>query len=131
MTNMKICATLLKIHHYFTNCYDNAADDSAAKATFDQYMKALDEAEKMLKTQEPRIMTVLDWEIEPSTSHVDKLPVWIEWSKSAKGECAESGFVDGWAVLNVDAFCDVLCFGGRCWTSRPTEEQRKAVKWDD
>lgn len=25
----------------------------------------------------------------------------------------------------------VRCNGWRCWTSKPTEEQRKAVKWDE
>lgn len=71
-------------------------------------------------------MTMHDWE----ANHVTKMPVWIEWSESAKGECADYKKVDGWAVLNVDEFVDVCCFGGRCWTSQPTEEQKKAVKWE-
>lgn len=85
------------------------------------------DALEMLKTQEPRVMTAHDWK----ASHVAKMPVWIEWSESAKGECADNEKVDGWGILNVDEFTDVLCFGGRCWTSRPTDEQKKAVKWNE
>jgi len=85
------------------------------------------DALSLLKAQELRVMTMHDWE----TSYVVKMPVWIEWSESARGECADCEKVDGWAVLNVDEFVDVISFGGRCWTSRPTDEQRKAVKWDD
>jgi hypothetical protein len=71
-------------------------------------------------------MTAQDWE----ASRAETMPVWVEWSESAKGECADNGKADGWAVLNEDGFLDVLCFGGRCWTSQPTEEQQKAVKWE-
>ena len=85
------------------------------------------DALELLKAQEPKVMTVQNWEVD----HIEKIPVWIEWSESAKGECADNGKVDGWAILSVDEFADVLCFGGRCWTARPTDEQRKMVKWDD
>lgn len=85
------------------------------------------DALSLLKAQQPRVMTLHDWE----ANHATKIPVWVEWSESARGECADYERADGWAVLNVDEFVDVLCFGGRCWTSRPTDEQRKAVKWDE
>jgi len=83
------------------------------------------DALSLLKAQEPRVMTLHDWE----ANHVAKMPVWVEWSESAKGECADYAKADGWAVLNVDGFVDVVCFGGRCWTSRPTDEQREATQW--
>ena len=88
--------------------------------------EALDMAMELLKAQEPRVLNVHDWE----ANHVEKMPVWVEWSESARGECADYERADGWAVLNVDEFVDVVCFGGRCWTSRPTDEQKKAVKWE-
>lgn len=85
------------------------------------------DALELLKAQEPRVMTAHDWE----TSQVARIPVWIEWKKSAKDECADCKKVNGqWTILNIDEFIDVVCFGGRCWTARPTEEQRKAVKWE-
>ena len=71
-------------------------------------------------------MTTQDWE----TSRAETMPVWVEWSKSAKGECADNGKADGWVVLNEDGFLDVLCFGGRCWTSQPTDEQRATTPWE-
>lgn len=85
------------------------------------------DALELLKAQEPRVMTMHDWEAK----HVAKIPAWIEWSKSAKDECADYERADGWAILDIDGFIDVVYFGGRCWTSRPTDEQREAVKWDE
>ena len=86
----------------------------------------MNDALSLLKEQEPRVMTLHDWE----ANHVAKMPVWVEWSESARGECAECAFEDGWVILNIDGFADVLCFGGRCWTSRPTDEQREATPWE-
>ena len=87
----------------------------------------LKDAISLMKAQEPRVMTLQDWEAD----HVAKMPVWVEWRESAKGECADYGKADGWAVLNVDEFIDVVYFGGRCWTSRPTDEQREVTPWTE
>lgn len=86
-----------------------------------------EDALALLKEQEPRVMTLHDWE----ANHVAKMPVWVEWRESARGECADYEKADGWAILNVDEFVDAVCFGGRCWTSRPTDEQRKATPWPE
>ena len=64
----EVRATLLKIHAYFGGCYDNAADGSAAKAMFDNYMEAADQAERMLAESE-----AMGW-----ISVKDRLPTYAE-----------------------------------------------------
>lgn len=47
--------------------------------------------------------------------------------------------IDGVGIKGVTFYCSHFDFvaynrrlyGWRCWTSRPTDEQRRAVKWDD
>lgn len=102
-------------------------DERITPEDVDKLICTAQDALSLLKAQEPRVLNVHDWE----ANHVAKMPVWVEWSESARGECADYEKADGWAVLNVDEFVDVVCFGGRFWTSRPTEEQQKAVKWDE
>lgn len=104
-----------------------------------------DNALTLLKEQEPRVLT-----LEEAESLSDG--VWTEiWSPSVREYCLiyarvskNNNFSDyenleedsgtGWIRdrdnynKNVDS--DVA-HGWRCWTSRPTEEQRKEVKWDE
>lgn len=104
-----------------------------------------DDALALLKEQEARVMS-----LEEAESLSDG--VWTEiWSPSVREYCLiyarvskNNNFSDyenleedsgtGWIRdrdnynKNVDS--DVA-HGWRCWTSRPTEEQRKAVKWDE
>ena len=50
------------------------------------------------------------------------IPAWIEYRPEL--ESAE----DGWELIDCNVFHNVF---KRAWTQRPTDEQRKAVKWDD
>ena len=101
------------------------------------YSRAIEEALELLKAQEPRVMTLE--EVKRLAPDDD---VWIEYHE-----------LDGWTIsaVTVREIYDngILCrlqnprfsfgrynyYGGdwlawRCWTSRPTNEQRKAVKWN-
>lgn len=104
------------------------------------------DALELLKEQEPR---VLSWE------EVDKsgnLYVWTEIHSFYSGRgclvyctVVRSEFFDELFRLREDSGIDWtraeedynrdnyqgVHSGWRCWTARPTEEQRKAVKWDD
>lgn len=74
----------------------------------------------LLREEEPRIVTTADFENNPNLDDGYHLNVWDEHKDSAR--C-------GWNTINVNdarAFTDIR----RYWTSRPTEEQRKAVPWD-
>lgn len=109
------------------------------------WCRLCDDALFLLKEQEPRVLT-----LEEAESLSDG--VWTEiWSPSVREYCLiyarvskNNNFSDyenleedsgtGWIRdrdyynKNVDSN---VAHGWRCWTSRPTEEQRKAVKWDE
>lgn len=74
----------------------------------------------LLNTQEPRIVTTADFENNPNLDDSGHLNVWEEYKDSTRS---------GWNTINVN---DVIAFTDirRYWTARPTEGQRKAVKWN-
>ena len=72
----------------------------------------------LLKAQEPRVLTLDEYKALAEKPKEERDPVWEEWH----------GLRSTWAIPN-------QAYGGygtswRCWTSRPTEEQMKAVKWE-
>ena len=90
--------------------------------------------EELLKEQEPRVMTLE--EVKRSAGET----VWAErWgdSKTIVAQFAPYDTIDdsfyfftignsvSYKVYTEDYYKD-----WRCWTSRPTDEQRKAVKWE-
>lgn len=80
----------------------------------------------LLKAQMPRVMTP-----EEVTHSEDWL--WYESRDLYQGWVKMNDCDDEWIDWE-DCTVDRLGFYGsqwRCWTSRPTEEQRKAVKWDE
>ena len=94
----------------------------------------IDSAIELLKTQKPRVLTleeVAEWDgaflIE---SRVNGKLVWASWFAEFEhyGETL-------CRMLDIDAEVDARpknAYGylWRCWTARPTDEQREAVKWD-
>jgi len=94
--------------------------------------KAIECAIEMLKAQEPRVMT-LD-EVKAAAGH----DVWLELSGNIADDvlfaatiegCGIKGLCTRYESLNYSAY-GIRPYGWRCWTSRPTEKQRQAVKWD-
>lgn len=78
----------------------------------------LTDALSMLKAQEPRLITKDDFKKADAWGTI---PAWIEYNPRMVG--AEHG----WAIVDVDVLNSPF---KRAWTARPTDEQRKAVKWD-
>ena len=80
-----------------------------------------------VKAQEPHVVTIADYENNPNVDKFGNLPVWRE-SRQFPGV---AHYEDGWGVLKRDRaegwFNNQRI---RFWTSRPTEEQMKAVKWE-
>lgn len=99
---------------------------------------AIHDAIALLKEQEPRVMTLS--EIEQSEECI----VWFEDDQFNKNTPYNYAVVDGidqkngWIWLRTvnntgsQQRRDYENYGKRwrCWTKRPTEDQRKAVKWE-
>jgi len=72
----------------------------------------------LLKAQEPRVMTLEEYKALAEKPKKERDPVWEEWSDMEST----------WAIPN-------QAYGGygtswRCWTSRPTDEQREKEPWN-
>lgn len=102
------------------------------------FLRVLDE-QPTIRSDEPRVMTLEEvltankpFFIEkPSNEDGDK--EWRGWGV-VDTEDREAGTIM-FAVIGKSQrlLCDVETMGEyfRCWTARPTDEQRKAVKWDE
>jgi hypothetical protein len=90
----------------------------------------IDDARKLITAQQERIA-------EPEAAQEARVMTLEEWENAPEpldGECMCYEIKDkGLEAMLVKAFkaCKEL-YGKnfRCWTSRPTDEQREAVKWD-
>lgn len=92
----------------------------------------------MLKAQEPRVLTLE--EVMQYVGYSEKIPPrgWAKlplWTESRDGTGVISGYRD---VENLRNLINMSGLDGNyiaykhwhCWSAKPTEEQRKAVKWD-
>ena len=102
---------------------------------------AAEDALALLKEQEPRVMTLEEVESLP-----DETDVFLEEVDCIVVAATISRQGEKWGVFPDTTFfygIESTSYGSdeydngdygrwwRCWTARPTEEQRKAVKWDD
>ena len=84
----------------------------------------LEQVVSALKAQEPRVMTlekVKQWcDIHPHKQN----PIWVEFQHGHG--------TNGWRVGLVNSGLLAWCKDNeaRCWTSRPTDEQREVVPWN-
>lgn len=88
----------------------------------------------LLKEQVPRVMTLEELCLWDGSFMLETIVGDIGWA-SYFGEYDQYGdiicrIVDIDGGVN-DRYKSMYGFKWRCWTSRPTDEQRKAVKWDD
>ena len=92
--------------------------------------EALDMAMELLKAQEPRVMTLKEI--------ISAECVWIEYATSGNVVIALPWDIeltdDTYNFIGMpNCFVEFRSLYGkewRCWTSRPTDEQRKAVGWE-
>ena len=117
MTNLEACKWLMNLRNDLGDLryeslwpYAQAIDDIVAEL----------EDGTLLKKQEPRIITLEDFENNQKLDDSGHLNVWEEYRDGSRS---------GWNTINVN---DVSCFSDirRYWTDRPTEEQQQAVKWE-
>ena len=120
-------------HHHNTACdYCPYYKNGCAHKMFDDAIALLKE-----KELQPRVMT-LD---EVKTAKCSGTPVYVEDVKEHYSEMAFVTVVDGFDEwVHITFHGEKSIFGKRCreygtkwrcWTSRPTNKQRKAVAWND
>lgn len=88
----------------------------------------LRDALALLKAQEPRLIKAEDFENNPDVDHDGFLPAWIEYRRDGDWDEYWEGQPDEWGVCKADR---TAYESMRYWTSRPSNERMKAVKWDD
>ena len=83
--------------------------------------KAIQELQAKLKAQEPRVMTLEEYEAWIDTPFTERNPVFHE-------ERTKRGTVTCWVNTVV---CTLREYGknDRCWTSRPDEKRRAETPW--
>ena len=129
----KVIKGLEKIAEFFKARGDMAVGDG--KMLLLSWMRAAEDALALLKAQEPRVMTLE--EVKSCEN-----PVWLEWNyyfmKPALLHSEEVMTDDNrkavtfllfgdeeWYIYADDDYGKEI----RCWTSRPTDEQREAEPW--
>ena len=78
----------------------------------------------LLKAQEPRVITLEEVKQWCETHPQKQNPIWVEF---------QHGYgIDGWRVGFINSGLLAWCKykEARCWTSRPTDEQREAIPWN-
>lgn len=93
----------------------------------DCLVSALRDALALLKAQVPRVMTLEEIREYLSDHDGDKKPLWLEWSTIPA--------LSGWVLASnvndlMNCHIDTYNIKWRPWTFRPTDEQKKAVKWE-
>ena len=78
----------------------------------------------LLKVQRPRVMTLKEVKQWCETHPHKQNPIWVEF-QPRRG-------TDGWRVCLFNSEILIWCKNNeaRCWTSQPSDEQRKATSWN-
>lgn len=108
--------------------YTKECDGSIATMYAGTVQMTID-ALSLLKAQEPRVMTleeVAKWIDIPDES---KDPIFVEYGRKMK--FGHSGWRTQFFGFSPKFHAKIYGVELRCWTSRPTDEQREAVKWDE
>ena len=93
------------------------------------------DALELLKEQEARVMTLEEVdehsEREEKYSESEKQPVYVEYANDVNRPWARRWLTVDMLHSWLDHWETRIVYGKdwRCWTFRPTEEQRKAAKW--
>lgn len=132
------------LHNDHKNCHYNRDDIKDTVCTTEMMSDAL----ALIRQQQERIKELeaaqtAKWMTEEYIKCCLQIGevVWLEWRRENKinpaiyyrlvnnggDEAAEFHVLDGFIGARL------ACYGTewRCWTQRPTDEQRKAVKWDE
>lgn len=93
---------------------------------------------RMLKAQEPRLMTAEDFNDNPDVDAGGFLPCWVECNETEMLKAVELGIikpgeaVDGWTETNVESMPGHKGYNPnvRYWTGRPSQLQGEMTPWE-
>lgn len=132
MDREKVIGLLQETAEYFRECRSNASFASKAENHFWELQNAANEAVELLKEQEPRVMTLEDvkamgWDY--CYLEEERLPG--NEYRSICGDyaltCITWPYISSMRIQHGD---DSYGKKWRCWSAKPTDEQRQAVKRD-
>lgn len=132
---------LMDIAYYFVRRCRNAAPGSAEQKQFSTYVLAITNADRMLKGQEPRVLT------REELKQFEGSPCWFESSGTYKDK---NGFwiipvmfrtFSAGIIMSYTSALDGLADYGElglseynkawhCWSAKPTKEQREVIPWN-
>lgn len=123
MDREKVIGELFKFREEMRTC-DSTTYVIASKKVM--RMDLIDKTISPLKAQEPRVMIPGDFDNNSNVDSAGYLPAWVEYRRD--GDWAEywDDTEDGWSTVAAHNF---EAEGYRCWTSRPTDEQREGMPW--
>ena len=128
----KVIGLLQETAEYFRECRSNASFASKAENHFWELQNAANEAVELIKAQEPRVMKLEDvkafgWDY--CYLEEERLPGKVY--RSVCGDYALTCIT--WpciASMRIQHGDDSYGKKWRCWSAKPTDEQRQAVKWE-
>jgi len=90
--------------------------------------RTIEDAIILLKAQESRVLTVDEVRTWVYMPRIDREPIWVEIKNGVSAWIVSDEYYD----MPIDENLSSDLYGNiwRCWTSRPTDEQRQAVKWE-
>ena len=119
--------------HVFVDSRAKMATGTDGAILLTSWAKAIEDSITLLKAQVPRLLTLQE------TIESYGNPVWLE-ENTSQGSCGAwgviKGFHDKYNAVNIGGviftYWPIMKYNKswRCWTARPTEEQRKAPVWD-
>ena len=140
---------LKEIYNYFRECRSNASFGSKAENHFFELQEAASDAIELIqyqdkhteaflkdtKSREPRVLTLE--EVKHFQSQRDGA-VWLEalsglFPALQENTTPNTTYFVAIPLKGHHGYVDNKWYGKtwRCWSAKPTPEQRKAVKWDD
>lgn len=116
------------LEHHIGKCEHTCDDESCpywGRAFCETYL--CKDVLELLEEQKPRVLTLKEIKAYINSLDDDKKPLWLEWSTIP--------LVSGWVFPSMvtdlmKRYLKSYNINWRPWTSRPTVEQMKAVKWD-
>lgn len=133
----KVLSDLKDIVEYFMRLYREEEDHHIYAQHYDRMVvvsNACNLIEELLKAQEPRVLT--REEADAIAHQTEETAIYLERKSDKSLYAAIAGDTQG-RVPNISWLGEKRNYLSeygktwRCWSARPTDEQREAVPWDD